>query len=89
MIYLVGTSDTKAAEIGYLAAMLRKGGRELCCVDVSTLSSGSVMDVSAREVAEHHPNGTDAVLGSTDRGHAVAAMAEAFAVFSSITPPYR
>ena len=40
------------------------------------------VDVSAEEVAGHHPGGSAAVLGIDDRGTAVAAMAIAFARFA-------
>ena len=39
------------------------------------------VDVSAAEVAAHHPDGADAVLTLEDRGQAVAAMGEALARF--------
>ena len=39
------------------------------------------VDVSAAEVAAHHPEGADAVLTLEDRGQAVAAMGEALARF--------
>ena len=39
------------------------------------------VDVSAAEVAGHHPDGAEAVLGLGDRGQAVAAMGEALARF--------
>jgi uncharacterized protein (UPF0261 family) len=39
------------------------------------------VDVSAREVADHHTDGVGAVLGGDDRGTAVARMGEAFAAF--------
>ena len=38
-------------------------------------------DVAAAEVAGHHPDGAAAVLGATDRGAAVSAMAEALTRF--------
>ena len=39
------------------------------------------VDVSAADVAAHHPEGADAVLTLEDRGQAVAAMGEALARF--------
>lgn len=80
--YVVGTCDTKGAELRYMKGLLEAAGSETCLVDVGTGSpdTGSV-DVSAEEVASHHPDGVGAVLGGDDRGRAVSAMAEAFAQF--------
>ena len=80
-IYIVGTTDTKAAELGYLAGMIRLQGAEIVQVDLSTRGPATVCDVTAREVASHHPQGAAAVLALTDRGVAVAAMGIAFARF--------
>ena len=81
MIYLVGTSDTKAAEITYLADLLKSGGAAVCVVDVGTRTAGCSADVTAQVVAAYHPEGADAVLGGDDRGHAVAAMSDAFELY--------
>ncbi len=80
--YVVGTCDTKGAELRYMKGLLEAAGSETCLVDVGTGSpdTGSV-DVSAEEVASHHPDGVGAVLGGDDRGRAVSAMAKAFAQF--------
>jgi uncharacterized protein (UPF0261 family) len=51
-------------------------------VDVGTRSATVPVDVSAEDVAGHHPGGSAAVLGIDDRGTAVAAMAIAFARFA-------
>ena len=51
-----------------------------CLVDVSTRGQGRSVDVSAADVARHHPEGARAVFGS-DRGASVNAMAVAFAQF--------
>lgn len=80
-IHLVGTTDTKAEEIGYLAGLIRDRGLGLCIIDVGTRAAGMKVDVPAAEVASHHPDGAAAVLGLTDRGRAVAAMGTAFARF--------
>ena len=47
---------------------------------MSTQRRGTAADVSAEEVAAHHPDGVDAVF-TGDRGTAVAAMAEALERF--------
>lgn len=80
-VYVVGTADTKGDELAYLAAAVRDAGAAVLTVDVGTRSPTIDVDVSARDVAGHHPDGAAAALGTDDRGAAVAAMGEAFAVF--------
>lgn len=80
-IYLVGTADTKSAELKFLKKILGKGKSTVKLVDLSTTPHSYECDVSAAEVAGYHPVGKDYVLGSRDRGTAVAAMGEAFANF--------
>lgn len=76
-VYVVGTCDTKAEELAYARSLIRAAGVEAVLVDVGTRSETDVADVPAREVAAKHPGGVDAVLGGSDRGAAVGAMAEA------------
>ncbi len=80
-IYVVGTCDTKCAELHYAADLIRKAGGTALIVDVSTGAGAFPADVSASEVAKFHPAGTSAVLGLSDRGQAVTAMAEALTHF--------
>jgi uncharacterized protein (UPF0261 family) len=80
-VYVVGTADTKGDEIAYLADAVAAAGTEPVRVDVGTRTATISVDITAREVAAHHPQGASAVLGGNDRGAAVAAMAEAFARF--------
>lgn len=77
-VLVVGTCDTKQNELVFARDLLRGEGIETELVDVSTRAPGSLSDVPPRLVAEHHPDGAWAVLGKTDRGEAVAAMAVAF-----------
>jgi uncharacterized protein (UPF0261 family) len=75
--YLIGTCDTKAAELSYLRDRLTAAGVSSCIVDVGTRGDDQgVADVSAAEVAACHPEGGAAVFVN-DRGRAVGAMAEA------------
>ena len=80
-VYIIGTLDTKEAELGYAKRRAEKAGAKVVLVDVSTTPSKAKADVSAREVARHHPKGEAAVLGLADRGAAVGAMAEALSRF--------
>ncbi len=77
--YVCGTFDTKAAELHYLAGLLRAAGVSVRTVDLGTRRPSDDVDVPAASVAAHHPRGADAVLGGNDRGAAVGAMAQAFA----------
>ncbi len=81
---MVGTFDTKGAELRYVADLLEKVGAPVTTVDVSTKStpqaSEQEVDVSAVDVAAHHPKGQEVVF-SEDRGEAVSAMAVALEHF--------
>lgn len=74
--YVIGTCDTKGVELGYVRDLLRASGIDTRVVDVGTRSEADWVDVTAAEVATHHPDGADAVF-NTDRGTAVTAMATA------------
>lgn len=81
-IYVVGTADTKGEELTFLADAITATGAAVVRVDVGTRTATVPVDVSAEDVAGHHPDGSPAVLGIDDRGSAVAAMAIAFARFA-------
>ncbi|MGH3814836.1 MAG: Tm-1-like ATP-binding domain-containing protein [Pseudonocardiaceae bacterium] len=86
LAYVVGTHDTKGAELRYVAALARAAGAQVVTVDVSTQDPDTGgADVSAREVAAHHPDGADAVF-TGDRGSAVGAMAIALERFLAAQP---
>lgn len=80
-IYIAGTADTKGEELAYLAERVKAAGGDPLIVDVGITAPTIPVDVSARNVASHHPAGAEAVLSAPDRGTAVAAMGEAFARF--------
>ena len=87
-VLVIGTADTKAEELGFLANVLRAQYPAVKLVDVST-GSGAVVadlriDVPATEVAQCHPKGRAAVLGLDDRGQAVAAMGQALARYLAL-----
>jgi uncharacterized protein (UPF0261 family)/ABC-type branched-subunit amino acid transport system ATPase component len=75
---VVGTFDTKGAELRFLRDRLKAHGVSVRTVDLSTSGKHSRADVTPAQVAAMHPNGSAAVF-SNDRGAAVTAMAEAFA----------
>ncbi|MEV4256250.1 Tm-1-like ATP-binding domain-containing protein [Spirillospora sp. NPDC049652] len=86
--YVVGTFDTKGAELRYAAELVAAAGTPVRTVDVSTGGPGGSaggpggegVDVTAAEVAAAHPDGPDAVF-TGDRGTAVTAMTVAFERF--------
>ena len=80
-VYAVGTADTKGEELAFLADAIAAAGAAVCRIDVGTRGATVPVDVTAGEVAAHHPEGADAVLGRNDRGTSVAAMGIAFAHF--------
>jgi uncharacterized protein (UPF0261 family) len=76
-VYVIGTCDTKGDELRFACACIARAGAKPVLVDVSTAKPDAAADVTAATVAAHHPQGTAAVLGLTDRGKAVSAMGEA------------
>lgn len=67
-IYIVGTADTKSAELAFLKQVVEAAGAAAVVVDVGTRRSPIDADITARDVASAHPRGVDAVLGTDDRG---------------------
>ncbi|MGB3537871.1 MAG: Tm-1-like ATP-binding domain-containing protein [Mesorhizobium sp.] len=80
-IYVVGTADTKGEELAFLADAIATAGAAVARVNVGTRDPTVQVDVTAENVADHHPDGKGAALGIADRGTAVAAMGIAFARF--------
>lgn len=81
-IHVVGTADTKGAELQYLAERIVAAGGSPLIVDVGTRESSINPGIRAAEVAAHGPDGTLEALASGDRGRAVAAMTAAYARFA-------
>src|SRR5918997_204747 len=76
-VYVIGTVDTKGEELRFAAECVRRAGAKPVLVDVGTKGPGRGADVTAAEIAAHHPEGSGTVLGLGDRGKAVGGMAEA------------
>ena len=55
--YVVGTLDTKGAELRYLRDRVVAAGVAATLVDVSTSGEASPGGVTPTEVAGHHPDG--------------------------------
>jgi uncharacterized protein (UPF0261 family)/ABC-type branched-subunit amino acid transport system ATPase component len=77
-VLIVGTLDTKGAELRFIRDIIAESGLRTRLVDVSTSGKLSTCDVPAQEIALNHGRGGSAVF-SSDRGASVTAMAEAFA----------
>lgn len=79
-IYVMGTCDTKGAELAYVRGLVVERGLPVVLVDVSTRPHEGHADITAPEVAAYHAEGASAVFGD-DRGHCVSAMALALERF--------
>ena len=88
-VYIIGTRDTKDAELCYLRTKLSERGVLSRVVDVSTghnyTSVIQATDVVAWDVASCHPHGPDAVFGNV-RGSAIAGMSDALLHYLSSRP---
>lgn len=80
---VAGTCDTKGTELQYARDCLRAAGVETRLADLGTAGAGEDLgaEITAAQIAAHHPDGVEAVLGLNDRGRAVTAMALAFERF--------
>jgi uncharacterized protein (UPF0261 family)/ABC-type branched-subunit amino acid transport system ATPase component len=78
VVLVVGTLDTKGAELRFIRDIIAESGLRTRLVDVSTSGKLSTCDVAAQEIALNHGRGGSGVFGA-DRGASVTAMAEAFA----------
>jgi uncharacterized protein (UPF0261 family) len=79
--YVIGTFDTKAAELHYVSDLIRAAGVATVRVDVGTTSVAKDVEVPADAVAAHHPQGPGSILQCGDRGEAVTAMTAALRAF--------
>jgi uncharacterized protein (UPF0261 family)/ABC-type branched-subunit amino acid transport system ATPase component len=77
VVLVVGTLDTKGAELRFIRDIVAGSGLRTRLVDVSTSGKAASCDVTAQEIALNHGRGGASVFG-TDRGASVTAMAEAF-----------
>ena len=78
VVLVVGTLDTKGAELRFIRDIIAESGLRTRLVDVSTSGKLATCDVSAQEIALNHGRGGSGVFGA-DRGASVTAMADAFA----------
>jgi uncharacterized protein (UPF0261 family) len=78
--FVAGTFDTKGRELSFIANCIAQRGVPVVKVDLSTSANTPGADISAQEVARHHPQGESAVF-TGDRGTSVSGMALAFEHF--------
>jgi ABC-type branched-subunit amino acid transport system ATPase component len=77
VVLVVGTLDTKGAELRFIRDQIAAAGVRVILVDLSTSGAPSPADVPPHHVATYFRGGPNAVF-SGERGSAVTAMAEAF-----------
>ncbi|MGY4154618.1 uncharacterized protein (UPF0261 family)/ABC-type branched-subunit amino acid transport system ATPase component [Bradyrhizobium sp. USDA 4461] len=77
VVLVVGTLDTKSAELRFIRDIIAGSGLRTRLVDVSTSGKAASCDVTAQEIALNHGRGGAGVFGS-DRGASVTAMSDAF-----------
>lgn len=78
--YVIGTLDTKAEELLFVRDLIEAEGIRTVLVDVGIRSNDANADVRPVELADHHPDGSEAVFVD-DRGTAVTAMSIALRRF--------
>ncbi|TQV78551.1 ABC transporter permease [Denitrobaculum tricleocarpae] len=76
-VLVVGTFDTKGAELRYIRDRIASQGLRVRTVDLSTSGKPSSADVPPHMIATYHRGGASAVF-TGDRGASVRAMAKAF-----------
>ena len=86
-VYVVGTFDTKAEELNYVAQLINATGVLTVRVDTSSQphkdknAGAEQVDVSNTEVASFHPENGQFLGATEDRGTAVTLMSEALGAF--------
>ena len=75
-VLVIGTFDTKSAELKFVRDQLVDAGQRVKLVDVSTSGRPSAADVPPHQIAAYHPKGANAVF-TNDRGASVREMAVA------------
>ena len=78
VVLVIGTFDTKGAELKFIRDRIVEAGQRVKLVDVSTSGRPSAADVPPHQIAAYHPKGSNAVF-TGDRGASVREMAVALA----------
>lgn len=83
-VLLVGTADTKAAELAFIRQCIHDAGGSTCLMDVGVLGQpGMAVDVSAHEVAAAAGRTLDEVRASGDENEAMSCMARGAVTLAS------
>lgn len=77
-----GTAGTKGEDLSFLVDMIREAGGHPILVNLGIGKASIAVDILQRDVAALHTKPLS-LLGTNDRGPAVTAMREAFAIFFS------
>jgi len=77
VVLVVGTLDTKGAELRFIRDIVKQQGLRTILVDLSTSGAPSAADIPPHQIAAFGPRGSAGVRPA-DRGEAVAAMGQAF-----------
>ena len=85
VVLVIGTFDTKGAELKFLRDRIVEAGQRVKLVDVSTSGRPSAADVPPHQIAAYHPKGPNAVF-TDDRGASVREMAAALERWISRQP---
>ena len=85
-VYIIGTCDTKFAELDLVRKKIQASDLPTVLVDVSTLPHKEAPDITAATVASWHPTRKDLLSHNDGRGDAVIAMSEALAEFLTGRP---
>ena len=88
-VFVIGTMDTKGAELEFVAGCLRDSGVagvQLCDVSTSAFPPVGTADVLRETIAAAAPRGVVSVMGKSDRGEAVSAMSEALVHYFQSVP---
>lgn len=81
VVVLLGTLDTKGAEVAFLRDRLEAAGAAVLVIDVGVLGAPAfTADITRDVVAEAAGTRVDALTATGDRGEAIAAMARGAAI---------
>lgn len=80
-VYVIGTWDTKAEDLSYVADCVREVGIPALVIDVSARIHAGGSDISNIEIASYHPTHPTFLQHNSDRGTAITLMSEALAHF--------
>ena len=75
-VALIGTRDTKAAELAWVRERLEFDGCQVITIDPGTHSPEQGADFGPRELARQGGSSIEALRSAGDRGHAIAVLAD-------------